>query len=323
MQNGSEDNQPEDNLDAIEGSSTPAALHIQPRNRHFSRADISRHHWVGGHPYASAFFSALSASFPKGEAFFIESLRKFEDRVPPKLQREIRAFIQQEAIHSREHHCFNKHLENSDYDLSRLESNIEGVLNRFRDLPEIQHVTATMCMEHMTAIMAVELISNPAILENVDEEQRNLWLWHGSEEIEHKGVAYDTWLYLTKDWHPLKRYLTRSLFMAKITYGFVKNRTKGMLDLLQQDGITGLRARLGILRYAFLGRAAPGRHTLLPWAHWFKPGFHPWDIDDRELIQLAESEYEAAIMESKPGDDAPTVTELADRLKKIKLPKVA
>ncbi len=33
----------------------------------------------------------------------------------------------------------------------------------------------------------------------------------------------------------------------------------------------------------------------------FKPGFHPWDIDDRDLIRLAESEYEAAIMD---GDAA-------------------
>jgi predicted metal-dependent hydrolase len=281
-------------------SATPSDLHIHPRNRNFSSAVIRRRRWVGGDPYASAFFNALSVTFPEGETFFIESIKKFRKRVPPKLQQEIRAFIQQEAIHSREHHCFNEHLKDCDFDITRLEQAICGVVNTIRTKPEIAHLVATMCIEHITAILAAEVIANPKHFEHADEHQRKLWLWHASEEVEHKGVAFDTWLHVTRDWNPLKCWLVRCSFMAKITLGFTKNRAKGVLDLLRQDGISGPRAWLGLVHYALLGDA-PFRRTLWPLLQFFKPGFHPWDIDDRPLIRLAESEYEAAIMDEATG----------------------
>ena len=276
-------------------SATPADLQIRPRNRNFASAVIERRRWVGGDPYASAFFNALSVTFPEGEIFFIESLKKFRKRVPAKLQREIRAFIQQEAIHSREHHSFNEHLKDCDFEIGRLEDAICRVVNGIRARPEHDQLVATMCIEHITAILAAEVISNPAHFEHADEEQRKLWLWHASEEIEHKGVAYDTWLHVTKDWTPLKCWFVRCSFMAKIALGFTKNRARGVLDLLRQDGISGPRAWWGLAHYAFFGKA-PFRRTLWPLLQFFKPGFHPWDIDDRSLIRLAESEYEAAIM---------------------------
>ena len=178
---------------------------------------------------------------------------------------------------------------------------------------------ATMCIEHITAILAAEVISNPKHFEQADEEQRKLWLWHASEEIEHKGVAYDTWLYVTKDWNPLKCWFIRCSFMAKIALGFTKNRAKGVLDLLRQDGISGPRAWFGLAHYAFAGKA-PFRRTLWPLLQFFKPGFHPWDIDDRALIQLAESEYEAAIMvevEAGPERAALTDRQDDDRFRKV------
>ncbi|MGB5483815.1 metal-dependent hydrolase [Parasphingorhabdus sp.] len=301
-------------------SATPADLHIQCRNQHFAKALLERRRWVGGDPFASAFFNCLSAIFPKGEGFFIESLKKFRDRTPPKLQGEIRSFIQQEATHSREHQFFNEHLASCDLDISRLEQSIADVVNRIRAMPEISHLVGTMCIEHITAILAAEIISNPRHLEHADEQQRKLWLWHASEEVEHKGVAFDTWLHMTRDWNPLKRWYVRSAFMAKISLGFTINRSKGVIDLLRQDGISGLRAWTGLAHYALIG-AAPLRRTMWPWLQFFKPGFHPWDIDDRHLIQLAESEYEAAIMD--PGSVSAEVSVLEDEPPEEGLKKVA
>jgi hypothetical protein len=300
---------------------TPPDLHIRPRNRNFASSVIDRRRWVGGDPFASAFFNALSVTFPEGEKFFIESLKKFRKRAPPKLQREIRAFIQQEAVHSREHHCFNEHLKNCDFDISRLEHTITNVVNDIRARSEQEHLVATMCIEHITAIVAAEVIANPKHFEHADEDQRKLWLWHASEEIEHKGVAYDTWLHVTQDWNPLKCWYVRCSFMAKIALGFTKNRAKGILDLLRQDGISGPRAWFGLAHYALVGKA-PFRRTLWPLLQFFKPGFHPWDIDDRSLIRLAESEYEAAVMvEVEAGSEKPSLT--TDRRNNERLKKVA
>ena len=92
-------------------------------------------------------------------------------------------------------------------------------------MSDIQHLVATMCIEHITAIVAAEMIANPAHLQHADEKQRKLWLWHSSEEVEHKGVAYDTWLHMTRDWNGFRAWWVRSSFMARISLGFAKNRT--------------------------------------------------------------------------------------------------
>ena len=64
----------------------------------------------------TAFFNALSATFPQGETFFIEAVRRFRDRADPKLKEQIATFIQREATHTREHVAFNRLIKGSGYD---------------------------------------------------------------------------------------------------------------------------------------------------------------------------------------------------------------
>ena len=87
---------------------TPADLTITPRDRRFGRDAGQPRWWLGGDPFATAFHNALSITFPKGEAMFIDSVKAFREGTPPRLDAEIRAFVQQEVMHSREHVAFNK-----------------------------------------------------------------------------------------------------------------------------------------------------------------------------------------------------------------------
>src|SRR3546814_7329597 len=80
-----------------------ADLSITPREMGFGRDDRQGRWWLNGDPIASAFHTALSVTFPRGEAMFIEAVKAHRDGVPDRLAREIRAFTQQEVIHSREH----------------------------------------------------------------------------------------------------------------------------------------------------------------------------------------------------------------------------
>ena len=52
---------------------TPTDLTITPRDRRFGRDRRAQRHWLNGDPIATAFFNALSITFPRGEAFFIET----------------------------------------------------------------------------------------------------------------------------------------------------------------------------------------------------------------------------------------------------------
>ena len=273
-------------------SPVPADLVITPRDRRFGRSEDHVQHrwWHGGDPFATAFFNALSTTFPKGEAFFIDSVKAFRDGTSPKLAEEIRAFTMQEVIHSREHVAFNRRVIDSGYDVRFLDAQVDHVLGLIKTRPAIVNLAATMALEHFTAILARELLENPAHLNGAETEAANLWRWHAVEEIEHKAVAYDTWLHATKGWSRWRRWKLKSLMMLIITAKFIPERIKGMLNLLEQDGITGWKARRGILWYAF-GKPGMFRTILGAWASYFLPGFHPWNSDERHLIAAYEASH--------------------------------
>ncbi|MGQ0590577.1 MAG: metal-dependent hydrolase [Sphingosinicella sp.] len=280
---------------------TPADLTITPRDRRFGRGMRQERWWMGGDPVATAFYNALSATFPKGEAFFVESVRAFRDGADPKLAAEIKAFTTQEVMHSREHVQFNKRALEAGYDLSPLEERVEWRLSITRSKPPIVSLAATMCLEHFTAILANQLLRNPRHLDKADPESAALWRWHAIEEIEHKGVAYDTWLHATRGISRRRRWKIKAKVMLFVTRNFIVDRSRGTLELLRQDGITGARAWARMLWFAWIN---PGmlRKVFGAWLAFFLPRFHPWNHDDRALIGRAESDYAAALMpEASPA----------------------
>ena len=86
---------------------TPPDLKIVPRDRRFGRGAATPRWWHSNDPFQTAFYNALSATFPLGEAFFVESVRMFRDGASPELAEDIRNFTTQEVVHSREHLAFN------------------------------------------------------------------------------------------------------------------------------------------------------------------------------------------------------------------------
>ena len=267
----------------------PTTLAIIPRDRRFGASASPNRLWHGGRVEATAIYNALSTTFPKGEAFFVESVRAFRDGAPPQLAEDIKGFTTQEVIHSREHDRFNRRAEQAGYDLSALDQRIEERLAIGRGRPPVANLAATMALEHFTAILAHQLLADPRHLEGADPEAAKLWRWHAAEEIEHKGVAYDTWLHATRHWSRWKRWKVKSLLMLLMTRNFLVDRTKGALELMRQDGVTGLRAWARLLSYLWL-RPGMFRKIAGAWAAYFVPGFHPWNHDDRHLLAA----YDAA-----------------------------
>jgi len=262
---------------------TPSEFSITPRDRRFGRDAATPRLWHGGRVEATAIYNALSTTFPKGEAFFVESVRAFREGAPPKLAGEIKAFTTQEAIHSREHDAFNKRAAKSGYDLSKLETRVEERLAITKGRPAVVSLAATMALEHFTAILAHQLLANPRHLEGADKETADLWRWHAVEEIEHKGVAYDTWLHATKHWPRSKRWKLKARVMLLVTRNFLVDRTGGALELMRQDRVTGLRAWWLLMTYLWV-RPGMFRKIAGAWIKFFLPGFHPWNEDDRALI---------------------------------------
>lgn len=273
---------------------TPDDLTITVRDERFNRGTNPRRWWAG-EPFGTAWHNALSATFPRGEAFFIEAVKAHREGADAKLDAEIRAFVRQEINHTREHIAFNRLAEDAGYDIKAIDTRVAEMLALTKDRPAIANLAVTMALEHYTAMMAAEFLENPAHFADADAEVRDMWRWHAAEEIEHKGVAFDTWNHATRDWTPGKRWRVRSLVMVSVTARFFKNRWTDSLELLAQDGITGWKAKWGLFKYLTV---SPGivRRIFPAWLAYFKPGFHPWDHDDRELIKLYEGDFADALI---------------------------
>ncbi|MEG9018226.1 metal-dependent hydrolase [Acinetobacter baumannii] len=144
-------------------------------------------------PVVTSLFVVLSAMFPAGEMFFIESIRNVRNQIKDeKLLEDIKAFIAQEAFHSREHKTLNNHLIHSNYpEVVEIEAKTKARLDKLRQLSAVEQVTATVVMEHYTATLARLLLTDSLIKAKTTQESRNLWEWHALEELEHKSVAFD------------------------------------------------------------------------------------------------------------------------------------
>ncbi len=77
--------------------------------------------------------------------------------------------------------------------------------------------------------------------------------------------------------------------MLVITPRFVRNRFQDAEELLAQDGITGWRAKAGLVWY-LVGKPGILRRVFPAWCGYFLPGFHPWNHDDRALIGKYDSD---------------------------------
>ncbi|CAN5331790.1 metal-dependent hydrolase [soil metagenome] len=274
---------------------TPTDLTITPRDRRFGRGVAQKRWWLNDDPIASTFHDALSITFPKGEAFFVESVKAFRDGASPKLAAEIKSFVMQEVMHSREHVAFNNRVVDAGYEISGLEKVVADSLDLTKDRPQILNLAVTMALEHYTAMLAHQMLANPKYFAGLAPDLKAMWDWHAIEEIEHKGVAYDTWLHATREWTAWKRWKVKAIMMMVVSKTFWPARWNGTLELLRQDGLTGWRVKARLAWY-LLGTPGVVRRMIPSFLAFFLPGFHPWNHDDRVLIAKVDSDYAAAVM---------------------------
>jgi predicted metal-dependent hydrolase len=276
-------------------TSTPEELALIVRDERFCRDKVVSRWWMNGDPVATAWYNSVSASLPRGEAFFIETLKGFRDSFPAGLDGEIKAFIRQEINHTREHVAFNRLTEEHGYDIASIDKGIGEMLALTEGRPREFNLAIAIALEHFAASISHQLLTDPRYLAGAEQQPADLWRWHATEEIEHKGLVYDVWLHVTRDWSNLKRWRTRALIALLITRKYFGNRISDALDLLAQDGITGWRGKWKL--YSFLwGRPGMMRRMFFEWAAILMPGFHPWKHDNRALIGKYRSDYADAVM---------------------------
>ena len=274
-------------------SHTPADVCVVPRNRQYDIERCLKGDWFDGHPFKTAWFNAMSITFPLGEKFFIDSVRKFSDQIEdPKLIDEIRGFCGQEGFHRREHERYNQALcDLRGYDLTylteRLRKNIE-LGNKY--MSPLEQLAATAAFEHITAIMAESALAadNPMV-EGVDSAMRELWDWHAAEEMEHKAIAFDVYRAVGGGEKMRKQAMRRATFFL------LMDVMVGLVHMLRRDGKLW-NLRLWRQGWAFLFFDGGILRRIWPaYREYFKDGFHPWQRDTRPLLDAWKHKQEDSL----------------------------
>ncbi|KQD31862.1 metal-dependent hydrolase [Acinetobacter baumannii] len=169
--------------------------------------------WIPNQPFASYFINEINNILPAGEFWFCRLYNKVLPRIiDEKLKQDVQAFIRQEAMHANAHTSANKeYLSARNIDIQRnldimnylfttaladkpFDKEVPQFLQEQWDLFRLG-VIATV--EHMTCVLGKYALYNKRWEElGADPEMVDLVKWHGSEEIEHRTVAFDLYRHL-------------------------------------------------------------------------------------------------------------------------------
>lgn len=252
---------------------------IQPRRMDFEFDPAIPRYWFDGDQFKTLLLTALSATFPEGERFFVRSVRHYQPRITnPKLQEEVKGFIGQEAHHGNEHERFNAFMQTKGIPTQKVEKFVlDGLKWHAKHISRERQLAKTCAMEHFTAMLAETMLENPDFLKGMDERMLPLWLWHAVEESEHKSVAFDVYQ------DQVDNYWIRSSEMAVSTLQFIGFVTFHYLQL--RSGMDDKRDWASI-RSGFnwlLGTPGVLRKLGPAYLAYYKRDFHPSRRDKRYL----------------------------------------
>ena len=232
--------------------------------------------WCAGDAFRSAFFDALSMSFPVGEQFFIDSVRGGFKLLSPGRQEQFKAEVQgftgQEATHRRLHALYNAHLEKRGL-VNAWEARSRQRLVKMNGVDFKHWLGITAANEHFTAIFADWLLGHAGVLGEGDARLKTLWLWHSAEESEHKSTAFDLYKALggNEQW--------RLTWFRRITVTFLIDLFRQTVNNLYRDGTLFRWSTWKSAAIFLFGREGLIRKTVAPWREYLHADFHPRQQD--------------------------------------------
>lgn len=260
---------------------------IVVRNLRFAIDDEIPRYWMAQPKAFTLFVDHLSMVFPAGEGFFIASVRAFEKQVTdPKLREDIRAFNQQEALHSREHARFNDLLKRQGHPVDAIDRSARRILGSAKlFLSKRMQLSITCALEHYTALFAqVVLNSNDTLLKDAHPTMAAMWRWHAAEENEHSSVAFDVFKTVGGT------HFERCLGLVLVSIFFWAKMVEHQVRMMHAAKILWSREWLGLWPVLF-GTPSLAFTLFRPYFAYFKPSFHPRDLDCVELLDRWKADF--------------------------------
>ncbi|OUS09037.1 metal-dependent hydrolase [Gammaproteobacteria bacterium 42_54_T18] len=297
---------------------------IKGRDVQFDFSDTNPH-WLKDDPFSSHFVNSFHLVLPPGERYFC---RVFAQALPlitdNELREDVKGFIHQEAIHSRQHTSAQIYLESNGYNYEHFNSKLDWVLeqvfgdspfgmnylkNRYtKDIWLTCRVGFIATMEHFTGFLGQWGLDNESWDKNGDATIVDLFKWHLAEEVEHRTVAFDLFEHLCTT--KLGFYVSRQAQMVVVAPLFIHFIFDAFRVLVKQDEDRSMQ-KLGAKHILHLlaelekvGKRTQNvptfsffvRETL----RWVNPFFHPLHEGDTQqaLDYLAQSPAAIAAADS-------------------------
>ncbi len=245
----------------------------------FDFKDLPRY-WNDNDAFKTHFMNALSCLFLEGERMFIDAVRDHQDQITDEtLKQQVKSFIKQEAIHGHEHHLFSEFLDSQGYPATKVEA-FERKEKAFikKWMPARRRLALTCAVEHFTAILAHQVLTNPEATEGMDPRFKEMWTWHAIEETEHKAVCFDVyeqtgggyWLRVFTMFNVTWMFLLRTAIVQAI---FLWKDKKFFKLSTWKSGINFFWKKPGLIPSVWSD-----------YKDYYRRDFHPWDHDNRELL---------------------------------------
>lgn len=228
--------------------------------------------------------NGISFMFPPGERFFIRTINYYRHRITdPLLQEQVRRFIHQESMHTKEHSRCNVALAAAFPAGPAAQKYARWWLAvAERLLPRAWQLAVTCAIEHLTAVLADTLlrVQEDFMAESADPAIGALWLWHAVEETEHKAVAFD--VYQTVIGKGLLAYLQRICVMFTVSFTFSLSAYVAIRQMRKGSNKAKTSTPSGQgKKFSGLLQEVVSRELYFSY---YKRSFHPWNHDNSNLV---------------------------------------
>jgi predicted metal-dependent hydrolase len=210
----------------------PGPIVLQPRDVRFDWSGLTLR-WVPSEPLVSHTLSVLHLLLPEGENWFVDVFKRALPLIrDDSLREDVIGFIGQEAIHAAAHQSVLDYYTSQGVDTTRYIRQIEWLFHRIlagkpglapaaEREQLIEHVAIVAAIEHFTAMMGAWALDATALDQvELNPVMLDLIRWHGSEEVEHRSVAYDLLQHLDPGY--ARRIRSMFIVVPVLTYMWVR-----------------------------------------------------------------------------------------------------
>lgn len=256
-------------------------------------------HYIPGEVFATHIVNVMHLVLPEGERAMAQTLAEALPYIDDqRLREEVQGFVGQETMHANSHEGARDRLRELGLDIDPMVRSFawfvdrilgdHGLTGRAREEWLKERLGLFAGMEHYTAVIGEWLLENGEFEKlGMDPTMLDLIRWHGAEEVEHRSVVYDAYMYL--DGGYARKARTAVVASAALLATFVLS--SAYLYAKDPEPEKGSFWPVQLVRATV--RGVVPRFTIfateLP--RYLKPGFHPSQLGpmDAALRYLAHS----------------------------------